>query len=151
MIRKAQPCDLAAILTFKTFAGDRSREVEEGRLFVSLDGDCLNGWATMAAYTLIGRPYVEFLATHPKHRRQGVATRLLEHLELLHRGQRLFISTEDYNAPMLSLLTKRRYTPAGKISGGANQDGADELYFYKDIAAQSRTAPPPKDGATRGD
>ena len=135
MIRKAQASDLPAILAFKTFAGDRSAEVADGRLFVCVEGDCINGWATLSAHGLLGRPYVEFLATHPEHRRHGVATRLLEHLELLHAGRRLFISTEDHNAPMLSLLNKRGYSPAGKIAG-ANQDGADELYFYKDIARQ---------------
>lgn len=132
MIRDAQSSDVPAIDAFDVFPGDRALDQKDGRLFVSECDGVVNGFAVLSKHGLLGRPYVEYLVTHPTHRRKRIASCLIEHIESLHAGKRLIISTEDNNAPMLALLKKAQYTQAGTISG-ANRDGSDEVYFYKNV------------------
>ena len=82
---------------------------------------------------LLGRPYIEYQAVCKMHRRKGLAVELLKAAEAKHQGERLFISTESSNSAMLSLLEQSSYIHSGSISN-ANLSGADELYFFKQIA-----------------
>lgn len=132
MIREAQSGDLQAIESFDVFGGNRSLDLKDGRLFVSVCDGLVSGFGVLSQHGLLGRPYLDYLVTHPSHRRQGVASRIVEYVELLHAGERFFVSTEHNNVPMLALLKKRGYLQAGTISG-ANHDGSDEVYFYKDV------------------
>ena len=132
MIRPGTVEDIEAIAPFDPFGGSREEEVAENRLYVCEgEGGSPIGYVSIAGYTLHGYPYVTFLLVHPDHRRSGIASRLLHHVENLYSGRRLFISTEADNSPMRSLLAKRHYQRSGSLSG-LNRNGVDEVFFFKD-------------------
>lgn len=134
MIRPGSLQDLSLILNFDIFAGSRSQEINENRLYIFENTAAdICGYIAEARDGLLGRPYISYLMVSPNYRRKGIASQLLQHLEQKHYSQRLFISTEADNQPMLTLLNTRGYVHAGAISA-ANLNGVDELYFYKDIS-----------------
>ena len=113
-IRKATSNDLGAIISFDIFAGDRSAEVERGECFVALEGERVAGYIVFN-HSFYLKPFVQFLCVHPDFRRRGLADELLEYVEGLCDGDRLFTSTESDNLPMLSLLNRRGYRVSGVI------------------------------------
>ena len=133
MIRQASINDHQNINSFDPFSGSREQDIKEGRVFVYIDEGTPSRFISMAKAGLLGRPYVQYLAVRPSTQRNGVASSLLNFIEKKHNQQRLFISTESENAPMKALLSKKSYVPAGEIYG-ANINGTNELYFYKDNA-----------------
>jgi ribosomal protein S18 acetylase RimI-like enzyme len=134
MIRPARAGDFDAIRRFDVFAGDRRSEIEEGRMSVWAAGGEVVGYVTVADYLFHGYPYLQFLCVREGHRRRGVASALVAHVEQAHRGARLFISTESTNAAMLSLIEGRGYCLSGAL-GGLNRDGSQEVFYFKDIPA----------------
>ena len=133
MIRRAAPADVVAIEPLDPFAGDRRREAAEHRLLVWVANDQAVGYITTAAESFHGHPYIQFLWVHPDWRRRGIATRLMDYVEQHHIGQRVFISTESSNTPMLELLRRRGYSLAGALAG-LNADGSDEVFYFNDFS-----------------
>lgn len=138
MIRVGSQYDLDQILAFDVFRGSRFQEIEESRLYVFEDSNSeICGFIAEARDSLCGRPFLSYMVVDPKHRRKGIASQLLEYMEQRHQKKRLFLSTEEDNHAMLLIIKNRNYVEAGRISG-ANFDGADEIYFYKDIVGLSQ-------------
>jgi ribosomal protein S18 acetylase RimI-like enzyme len=135
MIRSGIPEDIPRIDAFDPFGGSREQEICEGRLHVfEQEGGVAIAYISIAEYRLHGFPYVTFLLVHPDHQRRGIATKLLRHVEAMHEGQRLFVSTESDNPPMLALLEKESYERSGALSGlNDSHSGAEEVFFYKDL------------------
>ena len=133
MIRAGKYSDNARIEEINPFSGSRKVEIDEGRLTVVLCSGSVAGFVVESKKGLLGRPYIEYLAVAKEHRRKGLALELIKTIEFKHRGKRLFISTESSNSAMLSLLEHRGYIHSGTISN-ANLSGADELYFFKELA-----------------
>jgi RimJ/RimL family protein N-acetyltransferase len=133
MIRKGAYPDLLQIAEFDTFSGSRSNEINEDRLSVFEENGIVIGFIVESINGLLGRPYIQYLAVNKFYRRNGVALTLLKAIESKHSSNRLFISTEASNTAMLRLLESSEYTISGKIEN-ANISGADEIYFYKNIA-----------------
>jgi ribosomal protein S18 acetylase RimI-like enzyme len=106
--------------------GEMARQVR-----VLLVDEELVGFAVVGEF--FGHPFLERIATHAAHRRLGVAQALLANLEvefLAHPGgDRLFVSTNESNDPMRTLLVKRGYKVSGVVE---NLDPGDpELFFVK--------------------
>ena len=132
MIRLGTYEDIQIIEPFDPFGGSREEEVSEKRLYMYESGEGTPiGYISTARYTLHDYPYVTFLLVQRGFRRRGIATELLNHIEMLHSGKRIFISTEADNKEMLSLLKKQQYQRSGSLSG-LNRDGVEEVFFYKD-------------------
>ena len=129
MIREATINDYSDFQEFDPFSGDREEDVREGRVFISIKDKVILGFVSMARAGLLGRPYVQYLAVNPIAHRNGVASSLLCFIEEKYSEDRVFISTESTNGPMINLLSKRQYVAAGEIVG-ANLNGSSELYFY---------------------
>jgi ribosomal protein S18 acetylase RimI-like enzyme len=49
--------------------------------------------------------FIHLLMVHPDHRRQGVGTALMQHVESIGPGDKLFTSTNKSNGPMQELCT----------------------------------------------
>lgn len=131
MIRWGTKQDLVQIEAFDEFAGNREQEVLEHRLKVYLAEDRVVGYvSTIDESCLCGHPYLAYLCVHPQYRRQSIASKLLANVEANYSGQKLFISTESNNQIMLYLIKRRDYVLAGSLAG-INDDGSDEIYFYK--------------------
>src|SRR5210317_1215473 len=135
MIRIGNQEDVALLDSFDPFGGSREEEVAEQRLHVfETDHGQPIGYISVAGYTFHDFPYITFLLVHPAHRRAGIATALLDHVEALNKGQRVFISAESDNLPMLSLLEKRTYRRSGALRGlNGPHTGVEEVFFYKDV------------------
>ena len=131
MIRDGRQEDLEQIDVFDEFGGDRKQEILEQRLQVYTSDNIVIGYiSAIAESSLFGHPLITFLCVHPKYRRQGIASALLSKIEQKYNDRQLFISTESNNSIMLNLIAKRQYTRSGSLSG-LNDDGSDEVYFYK--------------------
>ncbi|PCI42624.1 MAG: hypothetical protein COB51_12755 [Moraxellaceae bacterium] len=131
MIRVAVLADYKDISSFDPFSGNRKEDIDENRVYVYIKDDCVRGFLSFARAGLLGRAFIQYLAVDPEYRRINIASSLFSHIEEKYAADRLFISTESSNKPMQDLLKKRDYISAGKISG-ANKNGTDELYYYKD-------------------
>ncbi|MDO8912482.1 MAG: GNAT family N-acetyltransferase [Phenylobacterium sp.] len=134
-IRPANPGDLAAILEFdpvarreerrhdyvsKALAGDRGMDV---RVLV-LD-DEIAGYAVMAEF--FGHPFLERICTAERYLRRGVAGALMANIEGQFEGDRMFVSCNESNQPMRTLLVARGYKVSGMVE---NLDPGDpELFF----------------------
>lgn len=128
-IREAMLNDLEAINSFDIFAGDRSAEVKRGECFVAVEEQQVVGYIVYN-HCFYLKPFIQFLCVNPKFRRQGFATELLEYVEGICDGDKLFTSTESDNLPMLKLLNRRRYRISGVIENIQEQA---EIVFCKEV------------------
>ena len=131
MIRLGTREDLMQIEAFDEFGGDRESEITNKCLKVYLTNNEVVGYISVVKDScLCGHPYISFLCVHPQYRRQGIASKLLTDVETQYSDRKLFISTESNNPIMLDSIEKRDYIQAGSLAG-INDDGSDEVYFYK--------------------
>lgn len=128
-IREATLSDLEAINSFDIFAGDRSAEVKRGECFVAVEEQQVVGYI-IYNHSFYLMPFIQFLCVNPKFRRRGFATELLEYLEGICDGDKLFTSTESDNLPMLKLLNRRGYRISGVIENIQEQV---EVVFCKKV------------------
>lgn len=128
-IREATLSDLEAINSFDIFAGERSAEVERGECFVAVEEQQVVGYIVYN-YSFYLKPFIQFLCVNPKFRRRGFATELLEYVESICDGDKLFTSTESDNLPMLKLLNRREYRISGVIENIQEQV---EVVFCKKV------------------
>ncbi len=134
MIRPAVAADFAQIEAFDPFAGDRAREIAEGRMLVADEGGEPVGYVSWVPAGFVGRDYITFLCVRPDRRRWGLALALLRAVEQRTKRGRLFVSTEEDSPAMLALLPREGWTNAGAVAG-ANEGGNAEVLFYKDLPA----------------
>jgi GNAT superfamily N-acetyltransferase len=124
------------------------RSVDAGRCFVAVRGRHALGYAVLED-TFFGYNLVSMLYVAEGVRRSGIGAALLGHMERACRTPKLFVTTNESNAPMRSLLTRLGFEASGVI--GNLDDGDPELVFYKRLrgggvkglgkgAAQSRDA-----------
>jgi ribosomal protein S18 acetylase RimI-like enzyme len=90
--------------------------VAEGSAFVAEHG----GDAGVVGYvvlehTFFGHGFVSMLVVHPDHRRAGVGSTLMRHLERACRSARIFTSTNRSNRPMQALLEGLGYVRSGIV------------------------------------
>lgn len=128
-IREATLSDLRAIDSFDVFAGDRRAEVERGECFVAVEEQQAVAYIVYN-HSFYLKPFIQFLCVNPKFRRRGFATELLEYVEGICNGDKLFTSTECDNLPMLKLLNRRGYRISGVIE---NIQERSEVIFCKDV------------------
>jgi ribosomal protein S18 acetylase RimI-like enzyme len=132
MIRLGTLDDFAVIEAFDPFEGDRRIALSQGHCLVVVVAGVVVGYCEFSPAGFIGRAFVHYLAIHPAHRRQGLALELLRAVETHIGAGRLFISTQDDNHAMLSLLPSNGWTAAGCVQG-VNRGGEAECFFYRDL------------------
>ncbi|MBO0936003.1 GNAT family N-acetyltransferase [Fibrella sp. HMF5335] len=126
-IRKAVAADFEAIDEFDMFAGDRQEEISRGECFVAVQGETVAGYLTTAR-SFYQNPFIAYIQVRDNQQRHGIGHALLAFAESRWPVEKIYISTEADNAPMLHLLQKRGYTPAGEILFIQNEP---ELVFCK--------------------
>jgi len=138
-IREATGRDLGAILDLETqitgLSHVREREIVGAALatndcLVSADAsDQVFGYVVLARRAFFGRDFVRLLGVANDHRRIGVATALLAGALARCSTTSVFISTNQSNAAMRSLLAKHGWTFSGALTG--IDDGDPEFVFWK--------------------
>ena len=105
-----------------------TKAVSADEAWVYLADDCIAGYAVMNR-SFFSRVTIEMLMIDTKHRRSGIGTMLLRHLEGICDSDELWTSTNLSNTPMQRLFMKLEYEMAGFVN---NLDPGDpELVFYK--------------------
>jgi len=143
-IRKAQEADIPAICSFDQVVRteDERRKfiqdsVRSGAASVAVLADQVVGY-TVLEYTFFSRGFISILYVHPDHRRRGVATALVRHVEGLCETDDLFTSTNQSNRPMQALLVKLDYSPSGIVT---NLDPGDpEMFYCKHLKGKQMTS-----------
>jgi len=75
------------------------------------------------------RPFLWMLGVDPVHQHLGIASELIESVERLNAGHNIYTSTNESNAAMQHLLSKRGFVPVGRLE---NLDPGDpEVFFFK--------------------
>lgn len=133
-IRLAVESDIDSIYSFDAIAQHDnrrrnfvSRSVAAGNCFVAIDERVI-GYAVLE-YTFYDNGFVSMLYVHPEHRRLGVGTGLMKHLESVCQTSKLFTSTNLSNTPMQSLLVRLGYKLSGVIHDLDEDD--PELVYVK--------------------
>lgn len=132
MIRNGKLEDLEQIAKFDKFGGDRQQEIECDVLKVFVREHRVVAYISIACYGFHDSEYITFLAVQPDFRRRGIGTTLIQEIEKISRFNRILISTEEWNIPMLNLLAKLGFSKCGSIDR-LNTDGSQELFFIKQI------------------
>lgn len=130
-IRFADPVDLAAIMTFDAFPGDRIVEIIDRRMLVIDADDKPQGYISWQQNGCIGKDYVNKLVVNEAYRRLGLAQQLIAALAMALVG-RVFISAAMSNVAAIRLLKVTRWIRAGEIIGLLPLE-EPELFFYKDL------------------
>jgi len=132
-VRLAMESDIDSIYSFDAIAQHDSRRrdfvsrsVAAGDCFVAVDERVIIGYAVLE-YTFYDNGFVSMLYVHPEHRRLGVGTRLMKHLESVCQTNKLFTSTNLSNMPMQSLLVRLGYKLSGVIHN-LDEDDAELVY-----------------------
>ena len=106
----------------QAFAGQRGRSA----LLALMDGQAV-GYAAIGDF--LGQPFLERLRVADGRQRQGVASALMAALEAAHPDRDIFVSSNESNTPMRTLLAARDYKVSGIVE---NLDPGDpQLFFVK--------------------
>jgi N-acetylglutamate synthase-like GNAT family acetyltransferase len=132
-IRPATEADLEAILEIDLRPALMRKERERvaaalsrGGALVAEEAGAIVGVVDLE-HGFFGYAFVPLLAVHQDQRRGGIAGRLLEAAIARARGDRVFTSTAESNAPMHALLPKHGFTRTGVVE---NIDPGDREIFY---------------------
>jgi GNAT superfamily N-acetyltransferase len=105
-----------------------SGAVQHGECFDAEEAARIVGFAVMD-YSFFDYGIVKLLITAEKHRRQGVGRSMIAYLFRRCKTEKLFVSTNESNAPVRGLLSKTGFVPCGRID--ALDEGDPELFFVR--------------------
>jgi len=102
--------------------------IKTGQCLVARGEDAPVGFAVLNQ-SFYGHGFIALLIVHPGHRRQGIATALIRHIESVCPTEKLFTSTNESNEPMQRLCETLGFVRSGYIE---NLDAGDpEISFFK--------------------
>lgn len=130
IIRLANKLDEVAIGAFDVFGGSRATEIERNEIWVAEINNEIAGYITFNL-SFFRKPFIKYLNVNPDFRRQAIAEKLVVFMERKCVGQKLFISTEANNYPMIHFFEKYKFRFVGMIN--EIQEVA-EIVYCKDIS-----------------
>ena len=133
-IRLGRVHDRDAVEAFDEFGGSRLREIEASCLYVAQLGEMVVGYASYEPRGLLGQPLLTFLCVQKEHRRQGIATSLVQHIQSIAKGRKLASSTEAWCVGTQQIFEKLGWQRIGALSS-INKDGSDEVFYATSIDA----------------
>jgi ribosomal protein S18 acetylase RimI-like enzyme len=141
MTRRAEPDDIPAICAFDHVAHmqeDRRQficnAVRAAIAHVALLDHEIVGY-TVLEHSFFARGFIATLYVHPDHRRVGLGTALVRHVEGLCKSDRIFTSTNQSNLPMQALMDKLGYTRSGMVDD--LDPGDPELFYSRQLTGQT--------------
>ncbi len=129
-VRVAQPGDLDQLTGFDQWKQATRQTIDAGECFVAgHDTDVL-------AYAIFnrrffGRPFVATVFVHPEHRRSGLGSGLMRHIESITDHKQLWTSTNIENLAMQGTLCKLGFRLSGVVDNLAE---LPELVYYKPLS-----------------
>ena len=137
LVRLAHVDDLAVIHSLDHIA----RSSEQRRCFISQAVQADTCYVAEASRQVIGygvmgykffdNGFLEMLYVHSEHRRYGVGSSILKHMESLCRTAKLFTSTNLSNLPMQAFLIHEGFHLCGTVHG--LDPGDPELFYLKQL------------------
>src|SRR6185503_17589749 len=111
--------------------GDALRAwVDAGECWVARRDRALAGFV-IANTSFFAQCFIVLLVVHPAHRRAGVATALIRHIEAISPTPKLFTSTNHSNVAMRAVCEALGFTRSGFVE---NLDDNDpELIYFKRV------------------
>lgn len=128
-MRPATLDDYPAIQAIDLWKQATREVIAVGQCHIAGEHDCTVGYGLLNR-SFFNRAWVAILFVDEKHRRHGWGDALLDHMERLCAGPRVWTSTELPNLPMQSLLKKRGYQLTGVVE---NLQKNPELFYFKDL------------------
>jgi len=132
-IRQARDDDVEAMCAADPIAvdGEKRRKflldsVRESTAYVAILDGKVAGYAVLE-HSFFERGFISMLMVGQSHRRNGVGSALVRHLEGLCESERIFTSTNQSNLPMQSLLQRLGYRHSGTVE---ELDPGDPELFY---------------------
>ena len=137
VIEKAKEGDFEHVCSLDCMVlGDSSRRdlldnaIKAGQCLVARVDECVVGFAVLNQ-SFYGNGFIALLIVNPEHRRRGVATALIRHIESVCPTEKLFTSTNESNEPMQRLCETLGFVRSGYIE---NLDAGDpEIIFFKQV------------------
>jgi ribosomal protein S18 acetylase RimI-like enzyme len=137
-VRRATRADLEAMLALDlrspvdhSHAELLTTRVKSGEVLIFDNDGQLLGFAIVAARSFFGFDFVEMLIVADGVRRIGVGSSLLSEAAAQSSTDRVFISTNQSNRPMIALLENATWLLSGELEG--IDEGDPELIYYKDV------------------
>ena len=133
VIEKAHEHDLESI---KALDGhpehDRflTNSVRSGHCRIARNGITVVGFA-VADTSFYEQYFISLLAVHREHRRHGVGTALIRHVESNCPTQKLFTSTDRSNTPAQTLFESLGFIRSGLIEN--LDEGDPEIVYFKRV------------------
>ncbi|MCC6697390.1 MAG: GNAT family N-acetyltransferase [Candidatus Hydrogenedentes bacterium] len=87
--------------------------------------------------TFYGHAFISFLIVHPGHRREGIASALIEYAESIAPTDKLFTSTNESNVEMQRLCEALGFVRSGNIENLDDED--PEIVYFKQVTRNSDT------------
>ena len=116
-------------------AGQIQALIQEQHCLVAVERGEITGFLVLRPGHFYGRDFIDLLYVASPWRRQG-AGRVLMRAALRNAStSRVFVSTNESNTPMRTLLRSEGWAPSGVLTG--LDEGDPEHVFFRDTAARS--------------
>ncbi|MBI3953654.1 MAG: GNAT family N-acetyltransferase [Chloroflexi bacterium] len=140
-VRPADGGDLESVCALdRLVAGDARRRslaaaISAGRCLAATAGSRLVGYAIWDC-SFYDQGFIKLLVVHPQHRRRGVATALIRHIESVCPTEKLFTSTNESNVAMQRVCQGLGFMRTGYIEN--LDEGDPELVYFKRLRSRGR-------------
>ncbi len=135
VVEKAIEKDLESIVALdRMVLGNSSRKdslanaVRAGRCLIAQIGDTIVGFGVLEQ-SFYGHGFISLLIVHPNHRRRGVTTALIRHIESICPTGKLFTSTNESNSIAQGVFEALGFVRSGYIEN--LDEGDPEIIYFK--------------------
>ncbi len=133
-VRAAQAGDVSAIVAMDPgrlgTAGQIQALIQEQHCLVAVERGEITGFLVLRPGHFYGRDFIDLLYVAPPWRRQGAGRALMRAVFRNASTSRVFVSTNESNTPMRTLLRSEGWTPSGVLTG--LDEGDPEHVFFHD-------------------
>lgn len=107
------------------------KAIQKGDCFVATDEENIVGYIVFSR-SFFDSWFIKLLYVEESYRRKGIGTMLIKEVMEQCKSEKLFISTNDTNEAMKTLLNRLQFEQAGFIDF-VNDNGDRELFYVKTI------------------
>jgi ribosomal protein S18 acetylase RimI-like enzyme len=139
VVEKATEKDLESIWALdRMVLGNSCRQdflanaVRAGQCLIAQIGDTMVGFGVLEQ-SFYGHGFISLLIVHPNHRRRGIATTLIRHIESTCPTEKLFTSTNESNFIAQGLFEALGFVRSGYIEN--LDEGDPEIIYFKRLGS----------------